>query len=81
MTSALPSVSLYEVMRYVHVRLYETCINISELYANWPCRLKELQQRCTKEMDAYAGCMYYYTNEFELCRKEQKEFEKACPFD
>ncbi|PSR92675.1 NADH dehydrogenase [ubiquinone] 1 alpha subcomplex subunit 8-B like [Actinidia chinensis var. chinensis] len=43
--------------------------------------LKELQQRCTKEMDAYAGCMYYYTNEFELCRKEQKEFEKACPFD
>ncbi|CDO98937.1 unnamed protein product [Coffea canephora] len=41
--------------------------------------LKDLHQRCTKEMDAYAGCMYYHTNEFELCRKEQKEFEKACP--
>lgn len=43
------------------------------------CRLKDLHQRCTKEMDAYTGCMYYHTNEFELCRKEQKEFEKACP--
>ncbi|KAK9288811.1 hypothetical protein L1049_017276 [Liquidambar formosana] len=41
--------------------------------------LKDLHQRCTKEMDAYAGCMYYYTNEFDLCRKEQQEFEKACP--
>ncbi|GMP92606.1 hypothetical protein CsSME_00042761 [Camellia sinensis var. sinensis] len=33
--------------------------------------LKDLHQRCTKEMDAYAGCMYYHTNEFDLCRKEQ----------
>ncbi|CAL5395612.1 unnamed protein product [Camellia sinensis] len=41
--------------------------------------LKDLHQRCTKEMDAYAGCMYYHTNEFDLCRKEQKEFEKTCP--
>ncbi|KAG1339049.1 NADH dehydrogenase [ubiquinone] 1 alpha subcomplex subunit 8-A [Cocos nucifera] len=41
--------------------------------------LKDLHQRCTKEMDAYAGCMYYHTNEFDLCRKEQEEFEKACP--
>ncbi|RZS24450.1 hypothetical protein BHM03_00057516 [Ensete ventricosum] len=31
------------------------------------------------EMDAYAGCMYYYTNDFDLCRKEQEAFEKACP--
>lgn len=31
-------------------------------------------------MDAYAGCMYYNTNEFEMCRKEQQEFEKACPY-
>ncbi|KAK6913829.1 CHCH protein [Dillenia turbinata] len=43
--------------------------------------LKSLHQRCTKEMDAYAGCMYYHTNEFEMCRKEQQAFEKACPFD
>ncbi|CAH1427659.1 unnamed protein product [Lactuca virosa] len=41
--------------------------------------LKDLHQKCTKEMDAYAGCMYYNTDEFELCRKEQKDFEKACP--
>uniref|UniRef100_A0A5B7A8W5 CHCH domain-containing protein n=1 Tax=Davidia involucrata TaxID=16924 RepID=A0A5B7A8W5_DAVIN len=43
--------------------------------------LRELHQKCTKEMDAYAGCMYYHTDEFELCRKEQEEFEKACPFE
>lgn len=30
-------------------------------------------------MDASAGCMYYYTNEFDLCRKEQKEFEAQFP--
>ncbi|CAA7388667.1 unnamed protein product [Spirodela intermedia] len=42
--------------------------------------LKNLHQSCTKEMDAYAGCMYYNTNEFEMCRKEQEEFEKACPW-
>ncbi|XP_047338221.1 NADH dehydrogenase [ubiquinone] 1 alpha subcomplex subunit 8-B-like [Impatiens glandulifera] len=42
--------------------------------------LKDLRQKCTKEMDAYSGCMYYHTNEFDFCRKEQKEFEKACPF-
>ncbi|CAD5177683.1 unnamed protein product [Musa acuminata subsp. malaccensis] len=43
------------------------------------CSLKELHQKCPNEMDAYAGCMYYYTNEFDLCRKEQEAFEKACP--
>jgi hypothetical protein len=32
-------------------------------------------------MDAYVGCMYYYTNEFDLCRKEQQAFEKACPLE
>ncbi|KAL0291188.1 UNVERIFIED_CONTAM: NADH dehydrogenase [ubiquinone] 1 alpha subcomplex subunit-B [Sesamum calycinum] len=42
-------------------------------------KLRDLHQNCSKELDAYAGCMYYHTNEFELCRKEQKEFEKACP--
>jgi NADH dehydrogenase (ubiquinone) 1 alpha subcomplex subunit 8 len=41
--------------------------------------LKELHQKCPKEMDAYAGCMYYYTNEFDFCRKEQEAFEGACP--
>ncbi|MQL82411.1 hypothetical protein Taro_014884 [Colocasia esculenta] len=42
--------------------------------------LKNLHQRCSKEMDAYAGCMYYHTNEFEMCRSEQEQFEKACPW-
>ncbi|PKI68828.1 NADH dehydrogenase [ubiquinone] 1 alpha subcomplex subunit 8-B-like [Punica granatum] len=41
--------------------------------------LKDLHQRCTGEMDAYVGCMYYNTNEFDLCLKEQRAFEKACP--
>ncbi|KAL2928668.1 NADH dehydrogenase [ubiquinone] 1 alpha subcomplex subunit 8-A [Bienertia sinuspersici] len=44
-------------------------------------RLKDLHQKCTKEMDSYSSCMYYHTNEFELCRKEQEEFEKACPLE
>jgi len=43
------------------------------------CRLKDLHQKCQKEMDDYVGCMYYYTNEFDLCRKEQEAFEKVCP--
>uniref|UniRef100_A0A1D1XF84 NADH dehydrogenase [ubiquinone] 1 alpha subcomplex subunit 8-A n=2 Tax=Anthurium amnicola TaxID=1678845 RepID=A0A1D1XF84_9ARAE len=41
--------------------------------------LKTLHHRCSKEMDAYAGCMYYHTNEFEMCRGKQEQFEKACP--
>ncbi|KAF5752239.1 NADH dehydrogenase [Tripterygium wilfordii] len=43
--------------------------------------LKDLHEKCTKEMDAYVGCMYYHTNEFDLCRKEQQEFEKSCPLE
>ncbi|KAG5236110.1 CHCH-RELATED [Salix viminalis] len=43
--------------------------------------LKDLHQKCTSEMDAYVGCMYYSTNEFDLCRKEQQAFEKACPLE
>ena len=49
--------------------------------AAFVCRLKDLHQRCTKEMDAYVGCMYYHTNEFDLCRKEQEAFEKGCPLE
>ncbi|CAI0466591.1 unnamed protein product [Linum tenue] len=41
--------------------------------------LKDLHQNCTKQMDDYVGCMYYNTNEFDLCRKEQQAFEKECP--
>ncbi|CAL9774130.1 unnamed protein product [Musa acuminata subsp. burmannicoides] len=43
------------------------------------CKDAQLHYNCPKEMDAYAGCMYYYTNEFDLCRKEQEAIEKACP--
>ncbi|KAL2482423.1 NADH dehydrogenase [ubiquinone] 1 alpha subcomplex subunit 8-B [Forsythia ovata] len=41
--------------------------------------LRDLHKSCSKELGAYAKCMYYNTNEFEFCREEQKEFEKACP--
>ncbi|KAK4767032.1 hypothetical protein SAY86_014783 [Trapa natans] len=43
--------------------------------------LKDIHQKCTKQMDDYVGCMYYYTNEFDMCRKEQEAFEKACPLE
>ncbi|WJX92869.1 hypothetical protein P8452_74453 [Trifolium repens] len=43
--------------------------------------LKDLHQKCTKEMDDYVGCMYYHTNEFDLCRKEQEAFEKKCSLE
>ncbi|KAL9247379.1 hypothetical protein vseg_020818 [Gypsophila vaccaria] len=43
--------------------------------------LKDLHQKCNKEMDAYSSCMYYHTNEFEMCRKEQEAFEKVCPLE
>ncbi|XP_052207146.1 NADH dehydrogenase [ubiquinone] 1 alpha subcomplex subunit 8-B-like [Diospyros lotus] len=43
--------------------------------------LRELHQSCTKEMDAYAGCMYHHTNEFDPCRKEQRKFQEACSLD
>jgi len=45
------------------------------------CSLKDLHQKCTKEMDDYVGCMYYHTNEFDLCRKEQEAFEKKCSLE
>lgn len=45
------------------------------------CSLKDLHQKCTKEMDDYVGCMYYHTNEFDLCRKEQQAFEKKCSLE
>ncbi|GLJ21800.1 hypothetical protein SUGI_0407040 [Cryptomeria japonica] len=43
--------------------------------------LRELHGKCPKEMDSYSGCMNYYGNEFELCRREQKQFECACPLN
>ena len=56
-----------------------TLLYYSVLLMVWCCRLKDLHQKCQKEMDDYVGCMYYYTNEFDLCRKEQEAFEKVCP--
>ncbi|XLU82425.1 hypothetical protein S245_005845, partial [Arachis hypogaea] len=43
--------------------------------------LRDLHQKCTKEMDDYVGCMYYRTNEFDMCRKEQQAFEKKCTLE
>ena len=42
-------------------------------------RLRELNTKCPKAMESYTKCMDYYSNEFELCRKEQQEFEASCP--
>ncbi|KAF8401575.1 hypothetical protein HHK36_012519 [Tetracentron sinense] len=63
--SALPSllISLFSIVYVV-----DKPVDNSETTV----MLKGLHQRCTKEMDAYAGCMYYNTNEFDLCRKEQQ---------
>ncbi|XP_024385995.1 NADH dehydrogenase [ubiquinone] 1 alpha subcomplex subunit 8-A [Physcomitrium patens] len=41
--------------------------------------LVELNSKCPKAMESYTKCMDYYSNEFELCRKEQREFEASCP--
>ncbi|XP_024371981.1 NADH dehydrogenase [ubiquinone] 1 alpha subcomplex subunit 8-A [Physcomitrium patens] len=41
--------------------------------------LRELNTKCPKAMESYTKCMDYYSNEFELCRKEQREFEASCP--
>lgn len=50
------------------------------LYASLSvCRLKDLQASCSDSMGAYAKCMDYYSSEFEMCRKQQAAFEKACP--
>lgn len=42
-------------------------------------RLRELNTKCPKAMEAYTKCMDYYSNEFEMCRKQQQEFEATCP--
>ena len=41
--------------------------------------LKELNDSCSQEFNAYAKCMDYNSNEFESCRTEQKKFEAGCP--
>lgn len=42
-------------------------------------RLRELNSKCPKAMESYTKCMDYYSNEFDMCRKEQQEFEASCP--
>lgn len=42
-------------------------------------RLRELNGKCPKAMESYTKCMDYYSNEFDMCRKEQQEFEASCP--
>ncbi|KAG6556420.1 hypothetical protein Mapa_002363 [Marchantia paleacea] len=41
--------------------------------------LRDLHETCPKAMDAFTKCMDYYGNEFELCRKQQADFDKSCP--
>jgi NADH dehydrogenase (ubiquinone) 1 alpha subcomplex subunit 8 len=45
----------------------------------FPFRLKELNGRCPDQLKSYCECMDYYSNRFTKCRKEQKDFEEACP--
>lgn len=40
--------------------------------------LKDLNSKCKNEFNAYAKCMDYYSNDFESCRTEQKNFESSC---
>ncbi|KAK6781438.1 hypothetical protein RDI58_019234 [Solanum bulbocastanum] len=56
---------------WIRIRKNAPTKAVKSIVVSWAC--------CTKENDAYAGCMYYNTNEFNMCRKEQKEFEEACP--
>ncbi|PRW57307.1 NADH dehydrogenase [ubiquinone] 1 alpha subcomplex subunit 8-B-like [Chlorella sorokiniana] len=41
--------------------------------------LKEVNAKCPQQLKAYYECMDYYSNTFTKCRKEQKDFEEACP--
>ncbi|KAL4539788.1 hypothetical protein Ndes2437B_g01860 [Nannochloris sp. 'desiccata'] len=41
--------------------------------------LKELNTKAPSQLKAYCECMDYYSNRFIKCRKEQAEFEEACP--
>eukprot|EP00899_Mesostigma_viride_P013241 jgi/Mesvir1/21918/Mv01975-RA.1 len=62
------------------------CARITALYDPPPaclmpiaCSLKGLHSRCNKTFNGYVKCMDYYSNQFDMCRNEQKAFEKECP--
>eukprot|EP00243_Klebsormidium_subtile_P004694 TRINITY_DN18847_c0_g1_i1.p1 TRINITY_DN18847_c0_g1~~TRINITY_DN18847_c0_g1_i1.p1 ORF type:complete len:103 (+),score=11.52 TRINITY_DN18847_c0_g1_i1:378-686(+) len=58
----------------------ESCLDKGEQVSRCVVSLlKELNGKCPKAFNAYVKCMDYRTNEFDLCRKEQAEFEKQCP--
>lgn len=40
--------------------------------------LKDLKSKCGDELNGYAACLDYRSNNFEKCRKEQEAFEKKC---
>lgn len=40
--------------------------------------LKDLNDNCNSEFNAFAKCMDYNSNNFEGCRAEQKKFESGC---
>ena len=40
--------------------------------------LKDLHATCGSDLNAYAKCMDWYSNDFERCRDAQKAFENTC---
>ncbi|OUS49029.1 hypothetical protein BE221DRAFT_59342, partial [Ostreococcus tauri] len=40
--------------------------------------LKDLKSKCGDELNGYAACLDYRSNNFEKCRKEQAAFENTC---
>lgn len=40
--------------------------------------LRDLKATCGDELNAYAECLDYRSNNFEKCRREQEAFETKC---
>ncbi|KAI3438308.1 hypothetical protein D9Q98_000742 [Chlorella vulgaris] len=41
--------------------------------------LKDVNAKCPDQLKAFYECMDYYSNTLTKCRKEQVDFEEACP--
>lgn len=41
--------------------------------------LKDLKKKCPVELNAYASCLDYRSNNLDKCRAAQEAFESKCP--
>jgi NADH dehydrogenase (ubiquinone) 1 alpha subcomplex subunit 8 len=41
--------------------------------------LKDLKKKCPDELNAYASCLDYRSNNLDKCRAAQEAFESKCP--